>query len=44
MQSNYHITFVRSRAAALPQGPILSNRDGFTACALGDAHEPDPMR
>ena len=39
MHPNYRKSFVRLGAAVLPQGPILSNRDGVTACAQPDALE-----
>jgi hypothetical protein len=36
MHPNYRKPFARFGAAALPQGPILSNRPGVTTCAPRD--------
>jgi hypothetical protein len=43
MHPNYHRSFVRLGAAALPQGVVLSNHAGVPACALPDAGEPDVL-
>jgi len=43
MHPNYRKPHASSGAAALPQGTILSNRSGVTACARPDARESDVL-
>jgi hypothetical protein len=43
MHPNYRISFARTAGAALPQRPILANRRGVPARALGDAGESDVL-